>query len=220
MSAEQELPHGAWRPDPLGRHEVRYWSGSTWTEHVADQGVTSLDPLVDGPTGSELGTGVNNLPGLSSSQRGREEGVSTSGAGIVVVAGSVLLGLGSALPWAKVSAGIFARTASGTDGDGVITLAIAVVVGLVASLGLRKSGQSRNPAILGLVGGIAAGGVSIYDTINVENAVANAESSSVYIDASVGIGLYLCILASALIVIGSLTLLNASQGKAPTPSTT
>lgn len=32
-----------WYPDPYVRHEVRYWSGSEWTEHVSDQGETSVD---------------------------------------------------------------------------------------------------------------------------------------------------------------------------------
>ena len=35
----------AWHPDPLGRHQLRYWDGANWTEHVADSGVQSLDPL-------------------------------------------------------------------------------------------------------------------------------------------------------------------------------
>ena len=34
-----------WHPDPTGRHELRYWDGSTWTEHVVDQGVQSTAPM-------------------------------------------------------------------------------------------------------------------------------------------------------------------------------
>ncbi|HYT38195.1 MAG TPA: phospholipid scramblase-related protein [Acidimicrobiia bacterium] len=33
-----------WYPDPTGRHEHRYWDGSTWTEHVASHGRQSVDP--------------------------------------------------------------------------------------------------------------------------------------------------------------------------------
>lgn len=33
-----------WAPDPFGRHEVRYWGGSEWTEHVSDGGVQAIDP--------------------------------------------------------------------------------------------------------------------------------------------------------------------------------
>ncbi|HSX67435.1 AIM24 family protein [Nocardioides sp.] len=34
-----------WLPDPTRRHELRYWSGDAWTEHVADEGVQAVDPL-------------------------------------------------------------------------------------------------------------------------------------------------------------------------------
>ena len=42
-----------WYPDPTGRHEVRYFDGTTWTEHVANNGLSALDPIADGaPVGS------------------------------------------------------------------------------------------------------------------------------------------------------------------------
>lgn len=34
---------GGWWPDPHGRHQLRYWDGTRWTEHVSDAGVTSVD---------------------------------------------------------------------------------------------------------------------------------------------------------------------------------
>jgi hypothetical protein len=34
-----------WFADPLGRHELRYWDGATWTEHVADAGAPAIDPI-------------------------------------------------------------------------------------------------------------------------------------------------------------------------------
>ncbi len=36
-----------WYADPLGRHQYRYWDGTQWTPHVADEGATGYDP-VDG----------------------------------------------------------------------------------------------------------------------------------------------------------------------------
>jgi hypothetical protein len=34
-----------WAADPTGRHQHRWWNGSAWTEHVADNGVSSVDPI-------------------------------------------------------------------------------------------------------------------------------------------------------------------------------
>lgn len=35
----------AWSPDPLGRHELRYWDGTRWTEHVSNGGAQGIDPI-------------------------------------------------------------------------------------------------------------------------------------------------------------------------------
>lgn len=52
----QEAPHAgqisgsevpaSWQPDPSRRHELRYWDGNRWTEHVSDAGRQSTDPPV------------------------------------------------------------------------------------------------------------------------------------------------------------------------------
>jgi hypothetical protein len=44
----------AWHPDPSGAHDHRYWDGERWTEHVADAGVASIDPLPDAPGDTEV----------------------------------------------------------------------------------------------------------------------------------------------------------------------
>lgn len=41
MSTQESAPD--WYPDPYGRHEVRYFDGSRWTEHVASHGRQSVD---------------------------------------------------------------------------------------------------------------------------------------------------------------------------------
>ena len=38
-------PKADWYADPTGRHQHRYWDGASWTDHVADAGTTSVDPL-------------------------------------------------------------------------------------------------------------------------------------------------------------------------------
>jgi len=34
-----------WKADPTRRHELRYWDGTNWTEHVSDGGTQSTDPV-------------------------------------------------------------------------------------------------------------------------------------------------------------------------------
>ena len=45
QTATTATPSAAmWAIDPTGRHEYRYWSGTVWTAHVADQGVEQRRP--------------------------------------------------------------------------------------------------------------------------------------------------------------------------------
>ena len=39
------MAEASWLRDPSGTHELRYWNGSEWTEHVSDQGTTGQDAL-------------------------------------------------------------------------------------------------------------------------------------------------------------------------------
>jgi DNA helicase IV len=34
-----------WYPDPGGKHQLRHWDGTRWTDYVANNGATSTDPL-------------------------------------------------------------------------------------------------------------------------------------------------------------------------------
>jgi hypothetical protein len=36
---------GSWQPDPSGRHQYRWWDGTSWAADVSDGGVSSRDPL-------------------------------------------------------------------------------------------------------------------------------------------------------------------------------
>ena len=38
-------PPRSWLADPAGRHELRYWDGTKFTEHVSDAGKITTDPL-------------------------------------------------------------------------------------------------------------------------------------------------------------------------------
>ena len=36
-----------WHPDPAARHQLRYFDGDNWTDHVADNDEVATDPLGD-----------------------------------------------------------------------------------------------------------------------------------------------------------------------------
>ncbi len=42
---QQVAPPAGWYPDIAQRHELRYWDGGAWTEHVVDKGRPNVDPL-------------------------------------------------------------------------------------------------------------------------------------------------------------------------------
>lgn len=80
----------AWYPDPLNWHQLRYWDGDKWTDHVADDGTTTVDPMSRGqrPIQAAAPAGPTPLPapgshspggGMSQPEAGRAQFV----AGIV-----------------------------------------------------------------------------------------------------------------------------------------
>ncbi|TIC83229.1 DUF2510 domain-containing protein [Nocardioides sp. GY 10113] len=65
----------AWHPDPSGRHDLRYWDGSAWTDHVADDGEMSVSPL-DVPPEGEAPVAP---PGPADEQSAASKGTGTGG---------------------------------------------------------------------------------------------------------------------------------------------
>jgi len=55
-----------WHPDPSGAHELRYFDGVAWTDHVSDRGAVGVDPLRGGPPASGVDRAFEGLDqGLS-----------------------------------------------------------------------------------------------------------------------------------------------------------
>jgi len=36
---------GSWQPDPTGHHQLRWWDGNQWTEHVSTNGASGINPV-------------------------------------------------------------------------------------------------------------------------------------------------------------------------------
>jgi len=75
----QQNPPAGWYADPFGRHEARYYSGATWTEHVMSHGRPTTDP----PGGGSHVPTVNRAPDKvrSDVQRAGQAGVAAFGGG-------------------------------------------------------------------------------------------------------------------------------------------
>ncbi len=65
-----------WYADPWGRHELRYWDGSQWTEHVSSHGNQSLDP----PTGEPKTVAGAQSAAKVQRQVQRQAGITEGGA--------------------------------------------------------------------------------------------------------------------------------------------
>jgi uncharacterized protein YxjI len=50
-----------WYPDPMGRHEYRYYDGTSWTEHVTSHGRQSVDQLNAPAHVPQRDVGVNKI---------------------------------------------------------------------------------------------------------------------------------------------------------------
>jgi Protein of unknown function (DUF2510) len=140
---------------------------------------------------------MSDQPEGSASPGGRPNGA------LILLVGAAALVVGALLPWATASAGFISVSKAGTDGDGVITLVLGAVIALFALFALKP--QPHQLAVLvGAGAGLAAGGVAIYDIVNVSDAVTNAQSQSSLVHASVGSGLYVTAVGAAIAVVGAL----------------
>jgi hypothetical protein len=72
----------AWHPDPTGRHDHRWWDGERWTEHVADAGQASVDPIDGGSAATgDGGDGVETGAAAGTAATGSGDQGHTPGSG-------------------------------------------------------------------------------------------------------------------------------------------
>jgi uncharacterized protein YxjI len=73
-----------WYPDPTGRHQLRYWNGEHWTEHVSNAGQPAVDHL-DGTQPVALGVTPQQIRAqvTGTGSRGAALGDGPAGAGTI-----------------------------------------------------------------------------------------------------------------------------------------
>ncbi len=120
---------------------------------------------------------------------------------ILELVGGALVVAGALLPWASVSTVFGTASVPGTEGDGLIALAVGGVLCLLAILEL---GNRQDTRTLALYVAMAAGGLGVYEWITVRDKLLNV--SSELARASVGIGIYAVIAGAALAFVAALAL--------------
>lgn len=152
-----------WFPDPTGRHDHRWWDGGAWTSHVADAGISGLDPLPDTATAYAAAPAAPAAPAERPATGAQVPAAPGSGrdpvavtalvVGLVGLALSFVPGFGLVLPIAAIVLGIVGRSRirrSARSGDGmaiaglslgVVGLTIALIVGAVALWLVMGSGS-------------------------------------------------------------------------------
>jgi uncharacterized RDD family membrane protein YckC len=162
---EHGSPPAAWYTDPYGRHEQRYWSGSAWTEHVADRGQQSADPP---PAASPPGVGQPAGGWQQSGQPGAAPGPGYGAAGgigrpaalgvrfVARLIDSILVGLVTAILSGLIAAGLLlgshASLLSGWGfggGTSRAANAVSAVITAVITLGYFTLMESRRGQTLG-----------------------------------------------------------------------
>jgi len=109
--------------------------------------------------------------------------------------------LGAFLAWATVTAGLISVSRAGTDGDGVITLVLGVVLAATAVGLVMQNGARRVLASVATVVSVIIFAVAVYDIVDVQWLVNEAEASGL-VDASVGPGLWLTAVGAGAATVG------------------
>jgi len=117
----------------------------------------------------------------------------------MLLAGAAVTVLGSVLPWATVEAGFESEQVNGTDGDGVLTIILAIAALAFGIPGLLK--RSKGLLITALVATILIVVIALADIGDVSSV---AEEVGFGVEATVGVGLWLVLVGGIVAMIGAI----------------
>lgn len=168
-------------PSAQGRTPVNTPSAAP-SVHAAPSAYASPLPYAGPP----IDTGQRRVP--------RDRGVGARQlAGWVSLSGAALVAVGSFLPWASV---LLAGPVYGIDGDGVITLGVALLVAVLGLLAVLGRGRAWS-FVLTLILGLMATGIAAYDLANISAFVSDQSM------ASLGAGLPVIIVGGVAVMVAA-----------------
>jgi hypothetical protein len=221
MTMDQAYSPG-WFPDPSGRYELRYF-GTSWTDQVSSAGVVTTSPLnhpaADAgsppiPPGARPPAGplASVQPDAAPPAVARR-----SASPVLVLIGGAVMAIGALLPWETASAsigfdtGTLASVNGTSEGAGPVVLIAGLVVALLAVLVLtstiKRSAAGIATAVLTVVS-------LIFTVGNFSRISDDIDAAPSGVDANLGIGLILVVIASILVVIASIGLIRDKRRSA------
>jgi hypothetical protein len=117
----------------------------------------------------------------------------------VVILGAFIVIAGSFLPWITVKTPFGTVSENGTEGDGVITLFLGVLMAGSALINFRKAGSR---AWLAVLFAVFAVGLGVYEFMDITGDIVTSSISDIGLKASVGTGVYLVIVGGFMGLIG------------------
>jgi hypothetical protein len=204
-----------WFEDPSGTHASRYWSGTTWTDHVADGGVVSTAPLAR-PAPPEQATESRATTPTSAGFKPAMTATSW-----FIFGGSALAALGSLLPWEQDSTPLGQITNGPSRVPAAVVMLLLIVAGAVWAGWPSRLGRLSKARCIGLASSASLMALFLLEKFsklaqgNAQAAHANAATSSVFgsqvnvgVSYHAGLGLYLWGLGALGIVIGTVKALR------------
>ena len=224
-------PAAGWYRDPSRRFEHRYWNGTAWTDHVLSGGARAVDHDLRAPVPALAVTAVTTATSASPETYapapaagaaaepggGANDGAEADGgvdgtrwpAGLrfAVLGGAALLALGAALPWAEAESARSSFSESGIDGFGSVTILAAVMI-VLSFLMVPRSPRAAGLVTVFAALALAVGGHDAIDTTRKANDLVDRSPAGV--TAGVGIGLWLTLAASAIVLAAGIVALVIS----------
>jgi hypothetical protein len=131
---------------------------------------------------------------------------------VVALVGSIMVAVGSLLPWVEIRTGLGGVTANGTEGDGVFTLIVGALMSVVAFLAMENPTGVKQRSIF--TGGIVAALIAGFHVLQ-RGSVTILETT---IPAIVGIGVWI-VLVGAVVATGAATQMVIQPEPTPPAST-
>jgi hypothetical protein len=125
-----------------------------------------------------------------------------------LLAGAVLIGIGSVMPWAKIGTLFGEVGIAGTDGDGILTLLIAGVLLLIALT--AKGTPGKMFSMVALLGAVAVFIIAGFDALRVGGIVAGFDSD--FAQAGLGSGLFVTLLGAVIAGAGASRTVPVDRG--------